>query len=40
MKTHLGRGSFKNPGLMLGLDKGGSCKGSAYKLNKMMQLKT
>ena len=34
MKTHLGRGSFKNPGLMLGLDKGGSCRGSAYKLNK------
>ena len=33
MKTHLGRGSFKDPGLMLGLDKGGSCKGSAYKLN-------
>jgi cation transport protein ChaC len=25
MKTNLGRGSFKNPGLMLGLDKGGSC---------------
>ena len=23
MKTHLGRGSFKNPGLMLGLDRGG-----------------
>ena len=34
MKTHLGRGSFKNPGLMLGLDKGGSCRGLAYKLNK------
>ena len=34
MKTHLGRGSFKNPGLMLGLDKGGSCRGSAYKLNR------
>ena len=34
MKTYLGRGSFKNPGLMLGLDKGGSCIGSAYKLNR------
>ena len=34
MKTHLGRGSFKNPGLMLGLDQGGSCRGSAYKLNR------
>ena len=34
MKTHLGRGSFKYPGLMLGLDRGGSCRGSAYKLNR------
>ena len=32
MKTRLGRGSFENPGLMLGLDKGGSCLGSAFKL--------
>ena len=28
MLTKLGRGSYENPGLMLGLDKGGSCKGS------------
>ena len=34
MKTNLGRGSFINPGLMLGLDKGGSCRGSAFKLKK------
>ena len=34
MLTKLGRGSYKNPGLMLGLDKGGSCKGILFKLNK------
>jgi len=34
MLTKLGRGSFENPGLMLGLDKGGSCKGILFKLNK------
>ncbi len=39
MKTKLGRGSFKNPGLMLGLDKGGSCKGLIYKLKKINQIK-
>ena len=39
MKTNLGRGSFKNPGLMLGLDKGGSCQGSAFKLRNSEALK-
>ena len=39
MITKLGRGSFANPGLMLGLDKGGSCKGIVYKLKKMHQIK-
>ena len=39
MKTNLGRGSFINPGLMLGLDKGGSCKGSAFKLKKSGTIK-
>ena len=39
MKTKLGRGSSKNPGLMLGLDKGGICKGSIYKLKKKNEIK-
>lgn len=39
MKTNLGRGSFKNPGLMLGLDKGGSCQGSAFKLRNSEAIK-
>jgi len=39
MKTNLGRGSFENPGLMLGLDKGGSCRGSAFKLQKTEAIK-
>ena len=39
MKTYLGRGSFDNPGLMLGLDKGGSCQGLAFKLNKSNAIK-
>ena len=30
--THLGRGSPECPGLMLGLDRGGSCKGVAFRL--------
>ena len=34
MKTNLGRGSFENPGLMLALDNGGSCRGSAFRLNR------
>ena len=39
MKTNLGRGSFKKPGLMLGLDRGGSCRGSALKLKKSDAIK-
>ena len=39
MKTYLGRGSFKKPGLMLGLDRGGSCRGSALKLKKSNAIK-
>ena len=39
MKTKLGRGSPKNPGLMLALDKGGTCKGSVYKLFKKNEIK-
>ena len=39
MLTKLGRGSYENPGLMLGLDKGGSCKGILFKLNKKDALK-
>ena len=39
MKTKLGRGSFKKPGLMLGLDRGGSCRGSALKLKKSEAIK-
>ena len=39
MKTYLGRGSFDNPGLMLGLDKGGSCQGLAFKLKKSNAIK-
>ena len=39
MLTKLGRGSYENPGLMLGLDKGGSCKGILFKLNKREALK-
>ena len=39
MKTNLGRGSFENPGLMLALDYGGSCRGSAFRLNKNDSIK-
>ena len=39
MKTKLGRGNAKNPGLMLGLDAGGSCKGIVYKLERKNQIK-
>ncbi len=30
--THLGRGSKANPGLTLGLDRGGSCRGIAFRV--------
>ena len=39
MLTKLGRGSYEKPGLMLGLDRGGSCNGILFKLNKKNALK-
>ncbi len=33
LRTHIGRGSPDCPGLVLGLDRGGSCLGVAFKLN-------
>tara|TARA_Y100000588_G_scaffold393807_1_gene511241 strand:- start:2798 stop:3367 length:570 start_codon:yes stop_codon:yes gene_type:complete len=33
LKTYLGRGSKNCPGLMLALDKGGSCKGLGYRIS-------
>jgi cation transport protein ChaC len=30
--THLGRGSSEAPGLILGLDRGGACRGVAYRI--------
>jgi cation transport protein ChaC len=30
--SHIGRGTKDNPGLMLGLDNGGSCRGVAYRI--------
>ncbi|HYL49065.1 MAG TPA: gamma-glutamylcyclotransferase [Stellaceae bacterium] len=30
--THLGRGSAERPGLILGLDRGGTCRGLAYRI--------
>ena len=32
LRTHLGRGSPETPGLMLGLEAGGSCSGLAYRI--------
>ncbi|MDE1930763.1 MAG: gamma-glutamylcyclotransferase [Alphaproteobacteria bacterium] len=31
--THLGRGSAETPGLILGLDRGGACRGVAYRIS-------
>ncbi|MFK7867470.1 MAG: gamma-glutamylcyclotransferase [Alphaproteobacteria bacterium] len=33
LKAFVGRGCAQHPGLLLGLDKGGSCKGIAFKLS-------
>ena len=33
LRTHIGRGSPELPGLMLGLEAGGSCKGFAYRID-------
>ena len=33
LKTHLGRGNKKSPGLVLGLDRGGSCRGVGFKIS-------
>lgn len=32
--TQLGRGSAKNPGLMLGLENGGACRGVAFRIDE------
>jgi cation transport protein ChaC len=32
--THLGRGSVETPGLILGLDHGGACRGLAYRISQ------
>ncbi|MEO9900564.1 gamma-glutamylcyclotransferase [Nisaea sp.] len=34
MQTHLGRGSPEVPGLMLALDRGGCCRGVAFRISK------
>lgn len=32
--THLGRGSVETPGLILGLERGGACRGVVYRIEK------
>ena len=34
MKIHAGRGSARRPGLMLALDRGGSCRGVAFRIGR------
>jgi len=34
--THAGRGTLDNPGLMLGLDRGGACTGAAFRVPELL----
>ena len=34
LRSHIGRGTPQQPGLMLGLDRGGSCRGLAYHISR------